>query len=268
MARKFLLVPSEAYRELLALSDTSGVLAGARGHMDQLMRSKKLNASAKNALYNQQLRGYLKLRKDTLERPVKVEIAGGPKLLVGAEGTTGAYTDATSEEPDEVVQETPEINLRPPTTQRTPAEQAPETPRGRPRRAAAKQRERDLLNEALERHFEKMAGIIQANRAAFNVDAQGQLLNAKGEPMRHSNFREALYRILQQDVLASSVGGASPVGTAHLRALLKRNPETKRLLTRDALLDSAEGAIAANVFVPSRPLGQTFRPDLWNTVRF
>lgn len=102
-ARKFLLVPSEAYRELLALSDSNEVLAGARGHMDQLLRTKKLNSSAKNALYNQQLRGFLKLRKETLERPVKVEIAGGPKLLIGNQGVA-AYTDTESEEPDEEVQ--------------------------------------------------------------------------------------------------------------------------------------------------------------------
>ncbi|KAH7702979.1 hypothetical protein AAVH_29862, partial [Aphelenchoides avenae] len=100
MARKFLLVPSEAYRELLALSDSSEVLSGARGHMDRILRTKKLNASTKNALYNQQQRGFLKLRKEILERPVKVEVAGGPKLLVGTQGV-GAYTDAESEEPDE-----------------------------------------------------------------------------------------------------------------------------------------------------------------------
>lgn len=127
-ARKFLLVPSEAYRELLALSDSGAILAGARGYMDQLLRTTKLNSSAKNALYNQQLRGFLKLRKDTLERPVKVEVAGGPKFLIGNEGVA-AYTDAESEKPDEVVQQIPEVNLRQPMSAAQPQPQPRPPPR-------------------------------------------------------------------------------------------------------------------------------------------
>lgn len=281
MARKFLLVPSEAYRELLALSDSSEVLSGARGHMDRILRTKKLNASTKNALYNQQQRGFLKLRKEILERPVKVEVAGGPKLLVGTQGV-GAYTDAESEEPDEeVLQSIPDVNLRQPTTPVRPpprrkrgaprdtsssAEEPtpPQAPhRGRTARTEARDQNKDLLNAAVQRHFEKIAGIISADRAAFGVDAQGQLLNSKGEPMRHSNYREALQRILQQDVLASGAGGTSPVGTTHLRALLRRNPATKSLLSREALLDSAEGAFIADLITPSR--NPVFRPSQWGT---
>jgi hypothetical protein len=304
MARKFLLVPSEAYRELLALSDASPVLAGARGHMDRLLASKKLNASAKNALYNQQLRGFLRLRKDTLERPVKVEIAGGPKLLVGKDGVAAAYTDAEAEEPNEEVQQAiPEVNLRQPTTpaaaatpQQTPRrqrrqrrsrrppstpavtteesggdaessaeeQQQPQVRRETTARTAARGAERNLLEAAFQRHFDKLAAIVQANRDEFDVDAQGQLLNAKRQPMRHSNYRESLHRILRQEVFGSAAlagGSTTPVGTTHLRALLRRNPRTKALLSRQALLDSAEDAVVLQQTTPRHPT--VFVPRLW-----
>lgn len=86
--------------------------------------------------------------------------------------------------------------------------------------------------------------------------------------MRHSNYREALQRIIQQDILGSSVGSSSPVGTTHLRAILRRNPETQQLLTREALLDSAEGLVNVGILAATpRPLGGTFRPDRWGKMR-
>lgn len=286
-ARKFLLVPAEAYRELLSLSEANETLAGARDYMSRLLHDKKLNASEKNALYNQQLRGYLQLRKETKEKPLKVEIAGGPKLIAGEEGLA-ALTDVDSEEPEEVMQTEPGLNQRPPTTpqqqqQRTPqrrrrrasihyraassssssAAEEQQTARQSAKRVAARDRQ-DFLNDAVQKHFERIAKIIDADRRKFHVDEQGQILNSKGDPMRHSDYRAALLRIVRQDILGNTMnlgnpGDLTPVGTTHLRANLKKNAATKNLLSREALLDTAETLEAT----PSRPTGSRFQPDLW-----
>lgn len=288
MARKFLLVPEQQYRDLTSLSDTNNeILAGARGHMDRLMNDRKLNVSQKKALFNQQLKGFLRLRKDVAEKPVKVELAGGPKILLGRDGAA-AYTDAEAEEPEPVEQTVPGANLLKPTTtverprtpprrnrkRRNPVLESPVASsedeenlvyRNRGTKRTDKLAQEDVLKEAYTKHFEKLAGIIAENRGDFGVDEHGRILNAKNEPILHSDFRDALAQILKKDVIGVTVGVGTPVGAGQLKKALKNHAATKELLNKEALLDAAE-SVAGQRGTPHRPF--KFRPDLWSTRRF
>ena len=82
MANKLILVPEPIYRGLttsstgkndLNLDFAQQTLEGAK--------RKKQNISAKNINYNQALRRYLHLRNERENKPLKVELADGPRLL-------------------------------------------------------------------------------------------------------------------------------------------------------------------------------------------
>lgn len=83
MSNKFILVPEAMYEGLL----TSNVpkenpnLAFTKEKLDRAKNVRRLNKSAKNVLYNQELRRYLKIRKEAEEKPVKVELSDGSKLI-------------------------------------------------------------------------------------------------------------------------------------------------------------------------------------------
>ena len=55
-----------------------------RSRIQKLRRQKQLdsNISAKKTLYDQELRRYLRLRQEFKDRPVKVDVISGPKLLM------------------------------------------------------------------------------------------------------------------------------------------------------------------------------------------
>jgi len=78
---KFILVPQDLYRGLLSKPSTDINLDFAKGSLDKAKSNRKLDASAKNVLYNQELRRYLKIKRDIEDKPVKVELTNGAQLL-------------------------------------------------------------------------------------------------------------------------------------------------------------------------------------------
>jgi hypothetical protein len=83
MANKLVLVPETFYKGLLASNEYADRtnIEHTKSNLEGIKRSRKLNASAKNVLYNQELRRYLSMREDEKNKPVKVEVANGGKFL-------------------------------------------------------------------------------------------------------------------------------------------------------------------------------------------
>ena len=82
MATKYLLIPEDLYNNLLK-SQQNNVIGTefASNNLSKVKKSKNKNASAKNVLYNQELRRYLKTKKEEEEKPIKVEVSNGLKGL-------------------------------------------------------------------------------------------------------------------------------------------------------------------------------------------
>ena len=77
MVRKSVLVPEEFYHlfmEIMGNESDLLPLAETKMSMDKLMRSNKIDSTAKKELYNQYLQSYLKHKKAVEEKPVRVEL--------------------------------------------------------------------------------------------------------------------------------------------------------------------------------------------------
>jgi hypothetical protein len=88
MANKLILVPEQLYRGLTSNSPADLNLDFARQNLEKIKHSRK-NLSTKNANYNQELRRYLHLRNEHENKPVKVEVVNGSKLLINRKTRQG-----------------------------------------------------------------------------------------------------------------------------------------------------------------------------------
>ena len=78
MAKKLILVPEEIYRGLTSNNYGDPNLDFTKRAVEKA-KSKKENLSAKNIHYNQELRRYLKLRNESENKPVRVEMVANSK---------------------------------------------------------------------------------------------------------------------------------------------------------------------------------------------
>ncbi|KAL3110283.1 hypothetical protein niasHT_012701 [Heterodera trifolii] len=89
MANKLILLPYEHYKGLVAARETKNDddiaertnLGFVKRQVTAAAQKRKGNVSERNAMYNQQLRRYLKMRKEHKERPVRVQLSNGAQLL-------------------------------------------------------------------------------------------------------------------------------------------------------------------------------------------
>ena len=84
-AIKYILVPEDMYKGLLSAPSEQHFdkvnLNFAKKNLDKTKKQNKLSPSTKNILYNQELRRYLTLRKEEDEKPIKVELKNGAKII-------------------------------------------------------------------------------------------------------------------------------------------------------------------------------------------
>jgi hypothetical protein len=80
MANKFVIVPEELYRGLTSSSTGDLNLDFAKHELDKVQK-ERLKPDAKNVRLNQQLRHYLQLRNQAVNKPINVAIAGDDPYL-------------------------------------------------------------------------------------------------------------------------------------------------------------------------------------------
>ncbi|KAL3094105.1 hypothetical protein niasHT_029187 [Heterodera trifolii] len=119
MANKFVLVPQEIYRGLTTASDTGDINLDAVRHDLNRARAERINPSAKNVRYNQQLRRYLQMRREVTDKPAKVELVKGLSVLLKRSG---------ADDEAEVVDTPPRPPRPPPPPPLSPAPHPPRRP--------------------------------------------------------------------------------------------------------------------------------------------
>jgi hypothetical protein len=283
MARKMVLVPEEMYRGLLSSSDTLGNTARvleAKQAAAKVLRSRK-KAGVRRVLYDKKMRDYLRLRREAVDRPVKVEISQTP---VAATTTTPVPTAkpagipvkqmkkkrrvpvAPSGEPHvppgEVYVPPPEepstqLPSTPPQTERAPphtpfrSTSAPgRTPPGVTKRVAGLHKSRAHVEGMISEHADKVLEYVRQNRDRFGITEEGGIMGPKGGPVKGSNV-EAAVRSLVRPI--AEVGVSTPPGTVNLRSRLMKDDQANSMIKR--ALDVTRDQLGLG----RRP----FKPLLW-----
>jgi len=89
MANKLILVPEQIYRGLTKPTIGEDIILDFSKRSLELAKRRKENPAAKNIHLNQELRRYLHLRNEQENKPVKVQIVGGPPFLVNKKKRLG-----------------------------------------------------------------------------------------------------------------------------------------------------------------------------------
>ncbi|KAL3092830.1 hypothetical protein niasHS_005254 [Heterodera schachtii] len=184
-------------------------LGFVKQQLETVKRKRAANVSERNVLYNQQLRRYLKLRKEAKDRPVKVQLSNGAQLL-NKTVETGVQVRPGPDEPKDksvlFAGEDEEIEVR------TPTQGSSRSPRTN--KKAAKQQE---INEKKDH----LLAIIMSDPQSFGATDRGKIVNPKtGREFIDSDLNWSIERLVDP----RPENAPSPSGTKELMRKLAQNP--------------------------------------------
>ncbi|KAL3085955.1 hypothetical protein niasHS_008997 [Heterodera schachtii] len=184
-------------------------LGFVKQQLETVKRKRAANVSERNVLYNQQLRRYLKLRKEAKDRPVKVQLSNGAQLL-NKTVETGVQVRPGPDEPKDksvlFAGEDEEIEVR------TPTQGSSRSPRTN--KKAIKQQE---INEKKDH----LLAIIMSDPQSFGATDRGKILNPKtGREFIDSDLNWSIERLVDP----RPENAPSPSGTKELMRKLAHNP--------------------------------------------
>ncbi|KAL3071718.1 hypothetical protein niasHS_016393 [Heterodera schachtii] len=188
--------------------------------LETVKRKRAANVSERNVLYNQQLRRYLKMRKEAKDRPVKVQLSNGAQLL-NKTVETGVQVRPGPDEPKDksvlFAGEDEEIEVATPISQTQGSSRYPRT-----NKKAAKQQE---INEKKDH----LLAIIMSDPQSFGATDRGKILNPKtGREFIDSDLGWSIERLVDP----RPENAPSPSGTKELMRKLAQNPLASSLLNR------------------------------------
>ncbi|KAL3102906.1 hypothetical protein niasHT_026047 [Heterodera trifolii] len=225
-------MPYEHYKGLVAARETKNDdddiaertnLGFVKRQVTAAAQKRKGNVSERNAMYNQQLRRYLKMRKEQKERPVRVQLSNGAQLLnktveTGVQVRPGPdepkdqsllITDEDEEEEIEVPKFLTPINLKAGSS-RSP----------RANKKATKQ-------QKLTEKKDHLLAIIMSDPQRFGATERGQIINPKtGREFIDSDLGWSIERLVDP----RPENAPSPSGTKELKKKLAQDPQASRLL--------------------------------------
>lgn len=231
MSSKFLLIPEDMYHGLLssALPKEDTNLIFTKEELDASKNKQVQDKSAKNVLYNQELRRFLKLRKEAENKPVKVELSDGSKMVKRHISPTALIVDPNADEEGSAVA----------TDYDTAVESAGE----------------ELGTSGLGATLENnLLQVLNSNKRRFGITDDGMIRgdNQAMTAIRGSNLTASVRAILNRNPEMRD-----PPGTYTLRKRLMKSQVANRMLNRaqNALPQSSSVYVAPNM---------TFRVDDWS----
>ena len=278
MANKFVIVPKELYEGLITsnksptradLTDLEPLQREAAA-LQSIQHSRK-KARTKNTLYQQQLRRYLRLRKRTQQRPIKVRLESGAPVLL----KPPAAEDVVQKPSEEQVPFKAAIpnedgeweGVPPPLTPKSQRNESFSTPKSiissksTPRSLGTKEhdvvetkRKRNKREDKLTSVIDVLYEHVRKDPANFGLSSEGTaiLSTATKKPIASSNTRTSLEHIVR-----GSPG--SPRGTTSLRYKLHNDPFFKEIM---GTIQQGQGKgvkkLAAQTKTPFK-----FRPAKW-----
>lgn len=295
MANKFFLVPAQQFQHMLSVSKdpTSAMLASeepalteSQQKLKRLLKYKSKKGkelSVRKALYDQELGRYLRLRRERVNRPVKVEVMnkGGAKIIVDPKVQPGGVPSA------DFAQETPLPTISPAQAQGamrsapaavmsarsaaprdvqevdmgdTPTPVARSVPARRGKRVVAQAMREGQALADLSAKREDFTKHLLAKRQEVGITAEGEVLKG-GKPIKKSNFDT-----IMRSLFASKrqLKENTPKGTWQLISRIRKDRELNSML--NTYLPQYGGGIGLyRSHRPPRVLSSSsFKPLLWN----
>ncbi|KAL3069276.1 hypothetical protein niasHS_018001 [Heterodera schachtii] len=187
-------------------------LGFVKRQLETVKKKRAANVSERNVLYNQQLRRYLKMRKEAKDRPLKVQLSNGAHLL-NKTVETGVQVRPGPDEPKDksvlFAGEDEEIEVPTPISQTPGNSRSPRT-----NKKAIKQQE---INEKKDH----LLAIIMSDPQSFGATDRGKILNPKtGREFIDSDLNWSIERLVDP----RPENAPSPSGTKELMRKLAQNP--------------------------------------------
>jgi hypothetical protein len=240
---KFVLVDAQLYKGLMDASKTGHQNLDFAKQSLEKAKSERTPPSTKNIKVNQALRRYLSLKNQVENKPIKVELTQGPRVLVSK--SRGAIAYANDEDEDELnetdafitPQSHPTRSQRRPTSsrRRRPVQDGDETLRAE---QLAEQQEPSTStpiikkfsgDEAIDMNerIGQLYRILNGNRDRYRVSGD-TILNRRGFPVPQSSLKASIRYIINErkNKTRTATGRriVQPPGTQYLREILKSNP--------------------------------------------
>lgn len=275
MANKFVVIPRDLYQGLLAGNKEDlqerAPLQRAAQQTRRILRKKSLSASEKAALYQQQLRGYLRLRQRAQKRPLRVRMEGAPGVLIRARAGTaegvhlrpqlkqeqeGPLVLVNKEEEEDLGEDEEdweEAQMSPPVTTTFPEAAATPMQQQQQQRSTQKRRQQMKKAEKMNEVINKLYAHVKEEPEHFGLTPDGKhilLSQQYKKPIQSSNTRESIEHIVRR------LPG-SPAGTTKLRQRLSNDPVFKDLMAKLSRKQSGEGIKATT--------STKFRPAKWTS---
>ena len=211
MAIKYILVPEDMYKGLIsASSESENINLDFTKNKLEKIKKHKSNPSTKNILYNQELRRYLKLKKEADDKPFKVELKNGAKILTKNQSPTFVTsTPIQTRRNFRGLLQTDDPNLD---------ETVVEFSENPENYSTTAEGSNSFISPKYER-VEKMLNIISKNPEKFNI-SDGQILKGH-KPITGSNVVKSVDRILNRN----TDNMPSPPGTTTLQNKILKDPE-------------------------------------------
>jgi hypothetical protein len=258
-------------------------LENSKQILKNVMKKSKLDESTKNLLYNQQLKRFLKMRNEIANKPIKVELTNGDKILINPGEIINQMQNMLKKKRgrerlrfNAQMYDTDEDNE----TEGTVTFSAPETEQTKREEYFAKEGSEEDFKDAEEKPLTSTSAgtkwqdkkllikqLINENAEKFNVRNE-KIIHSNGKPIANSNINTSLDRILNRNLK----NAPSPPGTTSLAKRLKNADETKHLM-RDIKIPPKEntprktrtslkaGQIGKGVF--KKKINKRIKPQKW-----
>uniref|UniRef100_A0A183C6X8 Integrase catalytic domain-containing protein n=1 Tax=Globodera pallida TaxID=36090 RepID=A0A183C6X8_GLOPA len=231
MANKLILLPIEHYRGLVAAREnreddvTDQTNFGfVKQQFEKAKRKRAANVSEKSAMYNQQLRRYLKLRKEVKDKPVKVQLSNGLRLITKPPATGVQLKPGPEELEETIVIGGSEAGDDEPAAISTPKFSTPKEQEVGP---APRVRKRELKQQEIKAKKEQLLSIIKSDPKRFGVNERDKVINpSTGREFIDFDLSWAIERLVNP----RPENAPSPSGTRELTKKLLQDPTAKQLI--------------------------------------
>jgi len=240
MALKYILIPESMYKNITQKEPTNINLDYERQLVEKA-KNERTDPKTKNINYNQELRRYLKIKKEADDKPVRVKVIDGPTVITKAPTITRRTPSTSTAISEFLVSEADgdETPIQHENVFVTPPQQ--ETSRQTPKRVQT-----TIKKEELKRRITNVGNYIMNNKDKFGIDDQNRILRADGRPFRDSDLESSLIRILAP----TTSNAPSPTGTSTLRNRIKEDRDAQFIIYDIKQKDQGTST-------------KHFRPQLW-----
>ncbi len=238
------------------------LLKYTKNKLNKIRDARRMDQTSKHMLYDQELRRYLKMRREMKDRPVKIELPTGMKGIMTTDpnehpvnSEKGKHVSLLDTEGE--FQPTEMSTLRNSDQYDTEDEDfdtAIETPIGRERPQRIKPNKQRKINEAIHEFYSH----VMENPKKFSVTSSGKVVHPKtGIPMTNTDLMGSIERL----VYPTPYNAPSPIGTDTLRSRALRDPFLTKLMNKRFLPGSTSTPKQGGS--GRRIIQKKFRPEKW-----